>query len=394
MVTSPASGDLLINQLEDLFEAFQKGGAMADSRCGIHVHVDARDLGWSDILRLCKVYALVEPALYILGGEARVANRYAAPSGEKLKVALSSPDPKGSILGVIYKNAPDANYANLAKAKLREEGAVKKDNGRYKGLNLCPWVAGRRISRDLIKPRSKEKYRAENGQYAVRMIGPKFAKANPASDTTVEFRIHENSLDGDRVAEWVKLLTRLIDWVAKATDKDLSELPKSAFRALAKIAPESKDWILLRLLDWRRKTLSNSYQRSAHWQASFRAGPRGMVFSSYRRINFASHCGWVIGGVPPKAVAVPVAPPVVTAPYQQGAATSTVPFNGASQAAVSVSSSGGTAASGASVVRRYSRNEFANNVELYRREARESSAQCDCIDCRVRAAHAAGCSIT
>jgi hypothetical protein len=225
IVTAPIAGKHIDKCLYDLGDALVTSGVKADERCGVHVHVDAADFLWSDMFRLLHVYAKVEPLLYLIAGQHRVKNTYCAPIGEKYRSALSSVDRKGDVLNVAYNRGGAAG----ARAYVREYAPNKKDGGRYKGLNICPWLAGRRANR-----RRK----------------PKVIKR----DTTVEFRLHRNTLSGRRVAEWAKLCERIVSWCAKASDAEARALPKSALRALSVIAPDSKPWIVERLRAWRKAT--------------------------------------------------------------------------------------------------------------------------------------------
>ncbi len=81
----------------------------------------------------------------------------------------------------------------------------------------------------------------------------------------MEFRLHANSLDaGGRVLGWAKLCARLVDWCHSASNKEAEALPNSALKALCIIAPDLKDWILKRILDWRKVTsMSDSPVRRA-----------------------------------------------------------------------------------------------------------------------------------
>jgi putative amidoligase enzyme len=234
IVTAPLAGNHIDKCLLDLGQALVTSGVKADERCGVHVHVDAADLLWADMFRLLHVYAKVEPILYLIAGQHRVKNTYCAPIGEKYRSALSSVDRKGDVLNVAYNRGGAAG----ARAYVREYAPNKKDGGRYKGLNICPWLAGRRANR-----RRK----------------PKVIKR----DTTVEFRLHRNTLDLRRVAEWAKLCERIVSWCARASDAEARALPKSALRALSVIAPDSKAWIVERLRGWRKATAHSGAKRPA-----------------------------------------------------------------------------------------------------------------------------------
>lgn len=222
IVTAPMAGDHIEKCIRSLCKAFQNADAEIDKRCGIHVHVDAKDYTWEDMYRLLEVYCKVEPLLYLFGGQERSLNAYCVPSARKYLEALNHEDKKGAIVTIAnYKDRSIADKDNLAHSKGEMKHPEKKSSGRYKGLNISPWLAARKYKR---------------------------------SDQTVEFRIHKNSDNADRVTGWVHLLVRIVDWCAKASNAEVKALPKSSLRALMVIAPESKDWMLKRIAEWRKVT--------------------------------------------------------------------------------------------------------------------------------------------
>jgi hypothetical protein len=135
-VTAPLAGDLLCNSLRELGNAFSEGRSSIDTRCGIHVHVDARDLKWTDIYRFLSMYGQVEPFLYLLAGQERVKSTYARPCGNDYLNALNQIDLKNAIMTVAYGNKDGRNY--------QRHKPSKKDGGRYRSVNLVPWLVGRR----------------------------------------------------------------------------------------------------------------------------------------------------------------------------------------------------------------------------------------------------------
>jgi hypothetical protein len=218
VVTAPMAGDFIEKALTELGSSFKKAGATANAQCGIHVHVDAHDVAWSDMYRLLATYAHIEPLLYLLAGQERMTNQYCKSCGPEYREALNhETDRKNAVLSI----ALGYGLANSGKQNMRN-GCDKKGGGRYRGLNIMPWLAGRKFR---------------------------------APDTTVEFRIHGNSLDSKQVVGWTKVCARLVDWVTKSSDSDFSKLPKSALRALCEvIAPDCKEWILNRINTWRSTT--------------------------------------------------------------------------------------------------------------------------------------------
>lgn len=235
IVTAPLAGDNVVNCLEDLGKAFREARARADHRCGIHVHVDAKDLGWHDIFKLIRVYSKIEALLYLLAGQNRLDNQYCEPCGPQLMRCLAADDPKGAILSDCYAAYSGRQY------KKDQAGRVDKKSGRrYRGLNLQPWLAGRTSKK--VK-----------------------------SDTTIEFRLHRNTLDAYRVIGWAKVCARLVDWTVKASDQDIENLPANSARALAEvIAPDCAPWIVGRIMAWHKATKRRNRKvifKSGNYQA-------------------------------------------------------------------------------------------------------------------------------
>lgn len=221
-VTPPIAGRYVGECISALGAALAKAGATADKDCGLHVHVDARDLAWVDIFRLIRVFAHIEPLLFALCGQDRAANRYCRPSGADFRRALESPDPKGGILRFAVDDEDDGFHVVHGRV-VRRYGIHKKSSGRYRSLNLVPWLARGGHKR--------------------------------AADSTVEFRMHRNTLDPGRALGWTRLCVAIVDWIATHNDREAeSLLEKSALSALVEIAPASRPWILARLTEWRAAT--------------------------------------------------------------------------------------------------------------------------------------------
>lgn len=231
-VTAPSSGVHLARQLRELTTALDNASAGHDTTCGVHVHVDARDLGWQEIRRLALVYARVEPFLYLLAGQHRASpwasgrdHNYSKPNGVDLREAAHVSSERDARAAFKMQLTALAVGCTPSRSTLKRQTIEKKTSGRYVGLNLAPWVSGRR---------------ADDGK--------------PRRDTTVEFRLHRDCHDFDRLHGWALLCTALVDWAAKASEEDLRQVVamRSQARALLRIAPSSRDYILKRVKAWRR----------------------------------------------------------------------------------------------------------------------------------------------
>ena len=275
VVTAPIAGPHIEACVRALADGFRRAGAVADERCGVHVHVDAKDLMWQDMFRLLWVYARVEPLLYVIAGQQRLTNTYCKPAGRAFLTAMGYVDRKGGVLATAYEQSGGYRGDDGKVRSKSEAGRAynklqpgKKDAGRYKGLNIVPWLCGRRENANNARNRIVLEYvlDASGGRVVKngRNVVKRWADANGKpidgavkpikADCTVEFRIHRNTLDAERLSEWALLCMRLVDWCAKASDSEAQALPRSALRCLAIIAPESLPFILKRIRAWRTAT--------------------------------------------------------------------------------------------------------------------------------------------
>lgn len=214
-VTPPIAGrkiDACVNELCAELSAYDTG---CNDHCGLHVHVDARDVSWYDMRRFLGLYAKVEPLLFVLGGQSRIENgRYCGRFGAKAARAIAAEDWKGAIISAVLG-------VTEGREEMKVNGCHKKDAGRYRAVNLMPWMAGRAFRRP---------------------------------DTTIEFRLHEGTHDAQRIIPWAKLCAAMVEWAVTHTDSDLAALPKSPIRALLAVSPRSREYVAERLRSWRQET--------------------------------------------------------------------------------------------------------------------------------------------
>lgn len=264
-VTSPIAGDKIFSCLAELESAFREGNAEIDERCGIHVHVDASDLNWEQMYNLLWTYQLIEPLMYIIGGQHRMEGEYCEAIGPKYKQALLS------TLGFPGELDQTKDRKNLicqiaSIRSIRNDfspGFRKKDTGRYRGLNLCPWLAGRakRKQRTVIERTFDAKLGNKELAIGRGVAGTRKRESIQASDTTVEFRIHENSSDAVEVANWTQLCVSIVDWSANASRAEVLAL-RTPLQALMTIAPSLKNWVLDHIKKWRKHTRVGSVYKT------------------------------------------------------------------------------------------------------------------------------------
>ena len=141
--THPAGGDLFLQLINDIGIGLMKGSAFVDERAGCHIHVDARDFGYTDLAMLCKVYGCTEAALYSLLPQGRRTNKFCKVCGVSYLLAMLNAeknDITGSKLQAAYrKGIMDTLYGTSNTSYIKSTAQTKSVNNRYRGLNLHSW---------------------------------------------------------------------------------------------------------------------------------------------------------------------------------------------------------------------------------------------------------------
>lgn len=253
-VTPPLAGKRLESTLSRLAKAMNTYGASQNSSCGTHVHVDVSDYDFAAARRLCVLYVKIEPLLYLIAGQHRANNGYCRPNGQILAEAVAEfpEDPEAAVLaGVYYEYLVQAKGSNPwgdkwyhpkngdleygvtnvpHMVKYEAQAPSKKHSCRYVGMNLCPMFS---------------------------------ARAHGRKDCTVEFRMHRETKDPERLVGWTKLLVQIVSYARKCTDNDIKSIldMKSAAKILSDIvAPDSAGFISKRIKDYRR-AVPNAHRR-------------------------------------------------------------------------------------------------------------------------------------
>lgn len=127
ITTSPANGDLLFAQTNEIVSAVKNCGAKSneESGCGLHVHVNVEDLSVEEIQKVALIYATVEDQLYRIWCKGRDTNNYCSPNGPGLKEVCLSEN---------YENVQ--TMSDAAYNALRNSGKGSDRGKRYHGFNL------------------------------------------------------------------------------------------------------------------------------------------------------------------------------------------------------------------------------------------------------------------
>jgi hypothetical protein len=194
IVSSPANGDVFLNQIEDLCRAINLSDGDTDRKCGLHIHIDCRDHSFFDVAKLVKVYFLIENELYSLLPASRRDNNYCKKCAKHHMRLLESTE---GLLKRRSKKVSENRYmpkfsAN-AKARLvydasgediKSEKASKYNHNRYFGLNLHSWI-----------------YRG-----------------------SIEFRMGAGTINASKIKSWALLCNAIIEYAYSLSDKEVSDM--------------------------------------------------------------------------------------------------------------------------------------------------------------------------
>lgn len=232
-VTAPLAGNHIAPCLQELGQVFNNETVSIDRQCSIHVHVDAADFSWNDMYRLLWVYSQVEWALFSLAGPKRKSSSYCRPCGKKYREVLArrfvmkngAANIRDQVLNTVYSGR--YHHRRILRLTGIEwyRRADRRDEARYKALNICPWLYATKKRIKTLK--------------------------------TFEFRLHQKTKDAERVIGWTKLLAELVDWVHQAEDKDVHQLPSNGLLALFAMCPQSRAWLLQQANKWDGRDWNN-----------------------------------------------------------------------------------------------------------------------------------------
>jgi hypothetical protein len=182
LVTQPARGAGFDRDMATIGKALRDDDASVTEKCGLHIHIDARDLGPWGLYRLVQTYARVEEALYAMVPAGRREGTYAQPCGRKLVAALGTPkstqDLKARLFDVLYPGVTGKSLVRMKDSKYQ--------SCRYNALNLHAWTLYR----------------------------------------TVEFRHHSGSANAAKISAWARICEAIVEFSVQATKDE-----RAAFEA-------------------------------------------------------------------------------------------------------------------------------------------------------------------
>jgi hypothetical protein len=188
IATAPARGRSFERQIEEICEALEETRGYVDSSCGLHVHVDVRDLNAKQLLTLVRLYSKVEPALYSIVAPSRRGGQYSQAWGAEFET--------GEVFerGTVQERADRLDAVLYGSVERAKEIKVRphKHSCRYRGLNLN----------------------------ALLLYG------------TVEFRLHHGTVNASKIKMWAAVCSKLVEYAATHSERQIARLSGSAVNTL------------------------------------------------------------------------------------------------------------------------------------------------------------------
>ena len=179
--TAPAGGDIYVKQIRDICGKLAKANARISSRCGLHVHLDARDYNFNDLNRLIKVYAAIEPALFSMVPANRHTSKYCIKCGDKLEQSIQNSynhlQLKEKVITAVYNEPNSIAYRDTKRG-------AGPGTGRYYALNLHSWF-----------------YRG-----------------------TIECRLFDGTVDPDEIINWGVMWAKVLDFSLHSSDDEIARV--------------------------------------------------------------------------------------------------------------------------------------------------------------------------
>ena len=192
--TAPARGQMALDQVDSICKKLVEKNAMADRSCGLHCHVDARNMSDESLLCLIRLYRVVEPALYDMVAGSRRENHHCKYVGSSLSHTLQL----GYSVSRRIEFLKEELYGSVDAADEAKQDKRKR-SCRYAGLNL-------------------------NALYV---------------HGTIEFRMHHGTVDATKVKHWMKVCSAIVQYAESYTESEISKNfdGVSPIEALCSIVP-------------------------------------------------------------------------------------------------------------------------------------------------------------
>lgn len=286
--TAPAKGKFFVDQVTEICKALRVAGAWVNIHCGLHVHVDSRDLSAHQVLRLIEVYAKIEDGLFLTVPDSRRRNNqfsrtgknYCEKCGQKLLTAikgfLAKPDKtvywgcptnKGDKKETQEKKLREARqkartrhlarlavYTGLGGTNINAGGTETLGNIPKQLRVSTPRATGQQVQTLAQDRYSRARYYALNLHThfytppgAARVVRDALGREREVGRKrgTIESRLAAGTTDPKKIIPWALLWDQLL-YVATAWSSDqIKGLPPDPWKALLAVAPSDdvRGWL-------------------------------------------------------------------------------------------------------------------------------------------------------
>ncbi|MDE2425661.1 MAG: amidoligase family protein [Elusimicrobia bacterium] len=184
--TAPAQGSQFVKQITEICEALEFAGAYTTHKCGLHIHIDCRDLKVFDLRKVLYAYLKVEDNLFEMIAPSRQNNLYCKRLHE-------------TSLAELPINKMDAKKWRKS---FLESMYIEEENGRK------------------INNLTKGKFRRDkyhNHYYAMNLHSFFFRQ-------TIEFRHHHGTINAREIINWANICQEIINFAVKNSEKEIKQL--------------------------------------------------------------------------------------------------------------------------------------------------------------------------
>lgn len=258
--TAPTNGDLFVRQMLDFGKTFKKAKAATNNTCGLHVHIDARDLKEKHLENVIALWGKIEEPMFSIISPRRAKADWCKPWDFK-----------------VYR---DAEKLKKQVVKNRE---YDYEDGDHDGTwyrtgcessmecDCCTCDDCGVIHNRVTKPGAK-KAKAEKMELLKRLRGGyslgRYRSLNMDSLAdlgTLENRMHHGTTNVVNIINWGILNASMVDYAKSESLSKIVSLTKG-FPALMEIAPNKtvKEWIKDRKDNWSKvRSTSSKAQNDA-----------------------------------------------------------------------------------------------------------------------------------
>ena len=217
---SPQKGANFPDLVERVCAALKAGKAKVSKRCGLHIHVDTRDLTCVQLLKVVKLYAHLEPALMSLqpghrwaNSTCQLLNRLALEIIDLIPAGTSELDTGVRLAAVVHDMRDKLEWVETAANRAEAKGFILQD-----------------IAAACRSKYSGDRYRSLN-------IASHFFRG------TVECRLHAGSVSAREITAWGLLLANIVQVGYKMTDEALDALAIPEYPLGYWLNRERADWV-------------------------------------------------------------------------------------------------------------------------------------------------------